>query len=300
MKKWFLLSCVACVWGSYTFAAIAIDGYSSPAPENNRFANDPSFILNGKDLSGVSIADNGRWVTMISANVFLSAQHYYPINGTSVSFYAGNDPLLSPVTRSIAYSEQIANSDLRIGYLNQALPGSIGSLAYATQNTTNNNTNPNGPNAANAESFINSPYYLENAYLFGRSPESYTVSQDMAVGRNVIDRMRTFSDSPNPDIHTFATDYDVGAVTYEAQLVGGDSGAPMLVDDGFGGLTLVGINWYVYDPDWAIGDGNGVSYVGNYSDQIDGFLAVHSIPELSSLALLSILIGVFGVGYRWT
>jgi len=46
------------------FSAI-IAGYD--ATENDRFANDPSFIAAAYDLSGVS--HNNRWLTMISPNV---------------------------------------------------------------------------------------------------------------------------------------------------------------------------------------------------------------------------------------
>jgi len=63
-------------------AAINITGYSSTT--NDRYRNDPSFIAAGFDLSGITIADenpgldtsdtDGRWLTMIRPNVFLSGK----------------------------------------------------------------------------------------------------------------------------------------------------------------------------------------------------------------------------------
>lgn len=60
---------------------------------------------------------------MVSPNVFLSAHHFYPANGLNLTFYASNDPNVSSVTRTVSHSERIGDSDLRIGYLDQALSG---------------------------------------------------------------------------------------------------------------------------------------------------------------------------------
>tara|TARA_B110000008_G_scaffold279876_1_gene329263 strand:- start:760 stop:1005 length:246 start_codon:yes stop_codon:yes gene_type:complete len=56
--------------------AISIDDYSTTA--HDRFANDDTFIADSFDLSGIGIADSGRWLTMVSSNVFLSAHHFFP------------------------------------------------------------------------------------------------------------------------------------------------------------------------------------------------------------------------------
>lgn len=267
--------------------AIVIDSFS-PA-FHDRFANDGNFIANTFDLSGVAISsgnlsENGRWVTMLSENVFLSSNHFFPDDGHSVSFYGSNDPSGTSLTRTVSTSQQIGTSDLRIGVLSTPLPGDWGYYNFATQNTTNTNTSPGGPSAANSESWINSPYYNQNAYLIGRSVSSFTLSQDMAVGRNVLDEFFLNISGTN---HAIGANYGGGnSVQYEAQLAGGDSGGPMFVEDGLGGLTLVGINWFVYNPDWGIGDGNGFSYVGNYSTEIESYIAANLIiPEMGTMVL---------------
>lgn len=280
---------------SFSAKAVSIVDFSSSF--HDRFANNESFIANNFDLSGVAISsgnasNNGRWVSMVSENVFLSSNHFFPADNHSITFYGSNNPSGTSLVRTVASSQQIGTSDLRIGVLSTPLPGDWGYYNFATQNTTNTNTG-GGPFGANAESWINSPYYLENAYLFGRSPSSFTLSQDMAVGRNVLDRFFVDIEGTNDAIGA-----DTGggnAVQYEAQLVSGDSGGPMFVEDGLGGLTLVGINWFVYNPDWGIGEGNGFSYVGNYSNEIESYIMANPIPEMGTILLFLVSASVFGV-----
>ncbi|TVP80282.1 MAG: hypothetical protein EA353_04305, partial [Puniceicoccaceae bacterium] len=164
-------------------AAIIIEGFTSAT--NDRFANDEQFIANSFDLSGVGLSNNSnaRWLTMVSENVFLSSNHFFPSDGTNVTFHASNDPNGLTAARSVLSSQRVGSSDIRIGTLNAALGSAFTFYNFATQNTTNNNTAPGGgPNSANSESFINSPYYLADAYLFGKSPtEGFVNSQNMAV-----------------------------------------------------------------------------------------------------------------------
>ncbi|MFU8848020.1 MAG: hypothetical protein ACNA77_04805 [Opitutales bacterium] len=158
-----VISIIAC--SALMHGAILIDNFSSAT--NDRFANDPQFIANSYNLSGIAIANDGRWVTMISENVFLSAHHFFPADGTSVTFYGSNDPAGINTTRVIQKSERIGSSDIRIGTLDAGLGSGFSFYDFATQNTSNNNTAPGGgPNSANSESFINSPYYNADAYLF--------------------------------------------------------------------------------------------------------------------------------------
>jgi hypothetical protein len=112
---------------------------------------------------------------MVSPKVFLSAGHFFPANDVNVTFYTGNDPSGSSLTRAFSYSERIGTTDLRIGYLDQALSADYAyyDIASASINDTHD--------------FVNS-YYNTDAYLFGRSNTNYyEISQDMAVGRNKID-----------------------------------------------------------------------------------------------------------------
>jgi hypothetical protein len=267
------------------FSAI-IAGYD--ATENDRFANDPSFIAAAYDLSGVS--HNNRWLTMISPNVFLSAEHFQPATGSSAVFYAANDPLGASVTRTVtATGEQIAGSDIWIGVLDQPLPLTYAFYPFATEIITNNNSGPPGP-GANAESFINSPYFQKNAFILGRSEGSYSTSQNMAVGRNVIDG---FNPDATPGTAGTGAAIETGIeepgdgnfVDHELTFQTGDSGGPTFVDID-GALVLVGINWYLGSSN-GTPVLNGMSYVGNYTNEINAFLDVHSVPEPRLAALVA-------------
>ena len=272
-------------------AAIIIDSFSSPA--HDRFSNDPSFVANGYNLSGIAIADlnpgtntsstDGRWLTMISPNVFLSVHHasFYPPNGQSVTFYSSNDPLGSSTTRTVHSSQRIGTSDIRIGALNTPLPSSYASYDYASASFDLTGVPPGSV----VETPL-APYYGENAFLFGRSPTIWATENDIAVGRNVLDRWVVDADGTHDAIGAIRD--SVGDSNYsssEAYLQVGDSGGPLMIDDGFGGLTIVGLNWFID----TLGDEsqiNGFSYLGNYSDDIDTYLAAHPVPEPRQIALL--------------
>jgi hypothetical protein len=264
-----------------SFAAINIDGFSTQA--NDRFASDPGFIASAFDLSGVTIADDGRWVTMISENVFLSAHHFFPANGTSVTFYGSNDPAGSTATRTIQSSQRIGSSDLRIGTLNAGLGSGFTFYNFAVDDTLNFNSTGNP-----GDRFTSSPYYLADAYMFGRSPTSFSVSQDIAVGRNKLDvwfdgvtTAGTTDDAMGARIDAQG---ESNFLPYEASLQAGDSGAPMLVEDGSGALTIVGINWFI----GTVGEDNynGFSYVGNYDAEIQTYLDVNPVPEVRFFGLI--------------
>ena len=134
---------------------------------HDRFANDSQFIANSFDLSGVAINDDGRWLTMVSENVYLSAAHFAPASGSSVTFYAGNDPSGVTATRTLTSTQQrIGSTDLYVGTLDAALPGGFTFYDFATEDITSL--------VGGLSSFSNSIYNGENAYVFGRSPTSFS------------------------------------------------------------------------------------------------------------------------------
>lgn len=279
-----LVSCLALAGGSVMLsAAINIDGFTSST--NDRFANDPSFVAAGLDLSGVAIANTaagGRWVTMISPNVFLSVEHasFYPANGSTVTFHASNDPLGASATRTVLNSQRIGTSDVRIGVLDTPLPGFIAYYDYATQPLETFS----GPGLL-SEMFALSPYYLQDAYVFGRSPTAWATGLDMAVGRNVLDDFAPNVDSTHDAIIAFVDDPgDPNYSAYEAHLQSGDSGGPLMVDDGFGNLTIVGLNWF--NGLTGFPALNGFSYLGDYATEIDAYIAANPVPEPRQLALI--------------
>ena len=266
---------------------ISIDGHSTTA--HDRFDNSSSFIADSFDLSGIGIADSGRWLTMVSPKVFLSAHHFFPADGDSVTFYTGNDPNGSSLTRTVSHSERIGSSDLRIGYLDQAL-----SANYVHYKIAENSIN-------DLYDFNNSPYHDADAYLFGRSPSSFTVSQDMAIGRNKLDSFATNQEVNGTTDHALIAYNNLtnhpNFLTDEASLQTGDSGAPMMVEYA-GSLTLVGINWFI-GTDSNNDPLNGFSYVGNYSSDIETFINANPVPELSATGIyMALLLMTLGIGSR--
>lgn len=256
--------------------AINIDAFSTL--QNDRYANDAQFIMNQYDLSGVAIANDGRFVTMVSDNVFLSANHFYPSNGTSVTFYAGNDPSGATAIRTIQSSQRIGTTDIRIGVLSTPLSNAYKSYDFSTEDITSTSTGPN--------SFTRSDIFLQNAFILGRSPTAFSTSQDLAVGRNVLDNFGNVTVSGTTDLAVISTVNDSGDpnyVTHEAKLLIGDSSAPMFVDNGSGGLTMVGINWFTGND--GSNDLNGYTYVGNYDIEIQNYIDANTVPEMKHFGL---------------
>ena len=257
-------------------AAIQITGFDTLV--NDRFANDASFIANGFDLSGVAIADDGRWVTMLSSNVFVTANHFASPVNTSVTFYNSNDPLGGSFTTTIQSSQQLGGTDIQLGVLSTALP-----TDYTAYDLFNYPIPPN----TNAVGLA----------MFGRSQTVFPTSQDMAIGQNVMDSF-TANQTLNGNTGdagsaTFNSPGDPFYLAYEAQLSTGDSGAPVMVNFN-GELTMIGVNWYTGttagDP---AKDVSGFSYLPNYISEIDTFIQANDVapvPEPTTSALLISLV----------
>ncbi|WPJ96839.1 hypothetical protein SH580_03855 [Coraliomargarita algicola] len=265
------------------FAAINIIDYTPLT--NDRFMDDASFFAAGLDLSGVAIAntsqgpaftgdDGGRWVTMISPNVFITAHHFAPNVGQSVTFYQTNSALGGSFTASIETTMQIGDTDIRVGTLDTSLPDD-----YAYYNISTATISSEVPTA------ITGP----NALTFGRSEGDYATSLDMAVGHNNINIFypeQTFAGSTGDAI---VMTFDDPGIVYESQFSLGDSGAPAMILEG-GELTIVGINWFV----GTLSDGeteiSGLSFLPNYQSEIQAFIdeneEVAPVPEASAGALL--------------
>ena len=79
-------------------------------PDNNsnplydRFVNSSQFIGAGLDFSGVGQDTSGHWATMISSHFFVTAGHYHPSAGDTVtrgkSFAASYSAVISSSERS--------------------------------------------------------------------------------------------------------------------------------------------------------------------------------------------------------
>lgn len=290
------IALIAAAWAAIaptSFAAISIQNFT-PAT-NDRFANDPAFTAAAYDWSGVGRAADGKWVTMLSSNVFIGANHYHPGLpgsgvGTTVSFFAGNDPGATPISGTIAGAQQIGSTDLWIGYLASPLPGSIASYGIATIPLTG---------ATYGASSVANQF----AYLSGLSPTvgGYGASPltNQATGTNRIEGFQqslTVSGSTG-DVLFLAENLpgDPGFVmtSFETDVNGGDSGSPLMTISG-GNLVVSGIAWASGTTDIDPGPGTSTrnlavyTYTGNYTTAIQAYITAHAVPEPSTLALLAV------------
>ena len=273
-------------------ADITIRDFS--AATNDRFTNDPGFIMNGFDLSGVGLTTGGgRWATAISRNVLIGAFHFTP--GGQIEFSPDNDPNSQSVSRSIVSGTRVGDTDLFLAVLNAPLPSSIAHYSYATEALSGDLPGANAPFPVNPAGI----YQGMNAYLFGRSPVDHTgLPQDQAVGRNLVTGYSEnvpFNGADNDSLlFEFDNEGDPDAQMFEARFQGGDSGGPAFVDIG-GELRLIGTNSFIYgDGDFTNpGIGSGINYTGNQADFIGNFIAANAVPEPGSLLVLCASIALF-------
>jgi|TARA_B110000908_G_scaffold78517_1_gene94236 hypothetical protein len=261
---------------SCLFASINIIGYDPLT--NDRFVNDASFFAGGLDLSGVALVntgqgpgfsgdDGGRWVTMLSRNVFITANHFAPGVGSSVTFHQTNSALGASFSASIEETMRIGNTDIRVGTLDVALPDGYGYYDIW-----------NAPFSSEAPVQITGP----NVLTFGRSEGDYAVTQDVAVGQNNLNLFFPSQTIGGATGDAGAMTFDDSALTYESQFGLGDSGAPVMLVVG-GNLTMVGVNWFVGSIDAGATEISGFTYLPNYQSEIqtyiDGNLEMIIVPE---------------------
>jgi len=277
-RKWVAAVFASLAIVSTGFGAIHIDGFA--AATNDRFANDPDFLLASQDLSGVALTGSGRWVTMLSSNVFVTAHHFAPSLNESVTFYAGNDSAGSSFSAAVESTTRLGSTDIRLGVLDTPLPA-----GYAFYDVLNYPIPPN-TNAI-------------GVYMFGRSPSSLATPLDMAVGRNVMDTFEADFSVSSPSATGDAgitTDNDPGDffyVDYESQLASGDSGGPVMAIDG-GELTIVGVNWFI-GSNGGGQDLSGFSYLPNYATEIEEFISSNSVSPVPEPALFGLALGCGGL-----
>lgn len=270
----------ACAVAAPDAWAIDIDDFVSA--ENDRFTNDPSFIMNQYNLSGVARSSNARWATLVSRNVFVSSNHFFPApDGTKVlRFYETNDPNGPFVERIVVDGQRIGASDIWVGVLDSPVPEGYATYDIATQDITS------------ASEFNASVYRDKNAYLFGKTA-SFGGFRQMGVGRNVLDGWLDNVDAAGTIDDAMTADDELTQrfqVTYEAVLESGDSGGPMFVDvNNDGNLTLVGTNWILAATN-PISTASGFAYLGNYDAEIQAFINANPIPDPQPVA-----VGVVGL-----
>lgn len=235
-----------------------------------RFANDPSFIAAAYDLSGVARSTNNRWGTLVSPNVFLSANHFPAGVGATLVFFATNDPNGPSETRTVLAGEQIQDNDLWIGVLDRALPADYAPLPVIDE-----------PIATTTE-WETSSVYRQEVFMVGRSDDDNTSFTNVAVGINRIEMWvdeQTFGDG------TLVTDAlgaiqhqsgDADFLQYEAYVQLYDSGAPVVrvVD---GSLEILGFNWFTGSAEinpgrFGIRSYTGFSYAGNFATSVQAVI----------------------------
>ena len=259
-------------------AQIIIDGYTDAT--NDRFTNSSSFIGAGFDLSG--IGSGSGWSTLISNNVIITANHARA-NGTA-TFFPTNDPNIASVDRIVGAGQRLGNTDLFLRVLDSPVPSNIKIYDFATEAISfpafDANTN-SGLNTAGSFQGL-------NAYIFGRSPANHSSGRiRQAIGRNRISGY--LEDIPfltgTADALILANDApsDPDFVQHEAFLQSGDSGAPLFVEVN-GDLQLLGVNSFIGTIDGV--EASGISYIGNYEEQINAFISANAVPEP----------GILGVG----
>lgn len=274
--------------------ALVIDGFS--AALNNRFANDPAFIADDYDLSGVGRSSDGRWGTLVSRNVFVSANHFRPGINSTLRFYQTNDSGGTFVERSVSSGQRLGVGDVWVGVLDNPVPNGYAVYDFATED------------AADTAAFAATPYAAQLALMVGLSSTITDTFTDVAVGFNVMDGFVadiTVSNISTTDDSVFLVDNQVADgnyVTYETIVQGGDSGSPLLFKSG-SSVTIVGTGFYVSDSDFvdidptageALRAASGYTYLGNYDTNIQSIINANPIPEPRVIALI---LGLFALGW---
>jgi hypothetical protein len=221
---------------------------------------------------------------MISPTYFVSASHYHPVTGDTVTFYTGNS------FSSTCYTYTVSS----VSYQTSAagLGGSYsGSDLWLGQLT-----------APVAESIAKYPVEVlpSNADYIGQT--IWTYGYPYRVGKNTIDSISVLDGVYMPETtEVMYFDYDAtgGQGADECYLEGGDSGGPAftVVD---GGLALLGTG-FVNAGDLGLGstvyDGapSGDAFVPYYVSQLNALMTggehvMVVAPEPGTLLLLSVAI----------
>lgn len=268
---------------SASYGQMAVADYNTAT--NDRFANSSSFFLNNQDFSGVGRDSSGRWATLVSKNVFLSASHYHPATGGTLTFHHSNDPLGATTTRLIAGGYKIANSDIWIGWLDSSVGPAVTHYDIPIQSA--------GDTVGKVVATV------------GQSQggnKSGVARTNFVVGQNRVDAHGNVTTSGiNNDVIQWVEDEagDKDAlgsnykVAYESKVNTGDSGAPSFVVNGPGDMELVGLHFSVTSTlkDGKIRPASRDTNLPNYRAIITQEInnqALKAVPEPGSSALLAL------------
>jgi hypothetical protein len=238
---------------------------------------DRAFVGEAFDWSGVGRSSNGAWITMISPTHFVSANHYHPNAGDTITFFEGN----TLVGRSHAYTVDSfgydtsyggQSSDLWLGRLTTPLVAKHRIATYPVLAL--------GSDGAYTDMFM---------YAYGYPNRVGTSRIGAIVDDFEIGRTRTMR-------FWFHATEGTGTGPTDCHLIGGDSGGPSFVLVG-GRLALVGVHFTTNDtngvPDpedsWPFGFGwSGDSFVPFYIAQLDANMGAERVRVVRSRADFSL------------
>jgi hypothetical protein len=266
-----LVLIMACLFGAPNWslvpprsavASMYIHEYDSLRHDRFSESDSAAFIGEGYDFSGVGHTSGNRWVTMISPTYFVSAAHRFPIPGTTVTFYEGNE-------KSDEFAHQYVIDDFTVTMFWNGQPSDlkVGKLVV-----------PDGRTEAilPEEKIAWYPVISTEEFSYGKA-ELFVCGLADRVGKNSIDKICSLDnrDAENRRItqvmeFAFAPDQEIGFGADEAYLMTGDSGGPsfVVIDEK---LALAGIHYYNYGPNPVIGCASGDSFVPAYLDQLTTF-----------------------------
>lgn len=261
---------------------MVVDGYG--ASTNDRFENDVAFFAGAHDFSGVGRASSGHWATLVSNNVFVSAGHFHPGVGSTITFHHTNDPLGVTTTRTVSGGMGLPGGDVWVGWLNA--PVGAGVTYYDI---------PDASSVDLAE-FLATDVAGSAILTVGRSPggnKSGVALTDFVVGQNVVDGFGTgvVTGGITNDVIQWVQDEDgdTDKVLYESKVASGDSGAPSFYVNGSGVIELVGVHFSSNGvlKDGKIRSASRDTYLPNYVTGIQEQVALHAVvvPE-PSVAML--------------
>lgn len=217
---------------------------------------DGDFVGEGFDFSGVGHTSSYRWVTMISPTYFLTATHFLPPAGSTVTFYEGN-------IKSPAFRHDYVVDDYFVTFTWNGLPSD---LTLGRLVVPENRTEAILPEDNIAYYPIISPseftYTGADVFVYGKTG---------IVGTNEIARTYPFLDESTAsyDKHTYIARYFYNAGPDEAFVVSGDSGAPSFIV-WEGQLALAGTHYLAWGapPPTSGVSSFGDSFVPEYIEQI--------------------------------
>jgi hypothetical protein len=287
--------------------------------ENLRFEDDPAFIGNSYDWSGVGRTSDGttnrEWATLLGENYFISAVHYHPTTGETITFKGGNSLLSETYNYTVSGGFAVSGTDLWIGYTNAPIDSSL--KRYSITNSPANTLAEAGLGGStlfvNGDNVSGGPGEVTDHVVGTNQAESWleSGSDTFTIPESTLtftqsatfDQLITFENLSGDTSNTFTT--------HETQLQGGDSGSPLFSFSG-GDLEIVGIGYAVLSNVSAnFIDTNGpaggskdpleernmsfYSYPGSYESEIATTIALipaSFVPEPSSATflLLSILL----------